>query len=113
MRISAESHPTTQPPIAAALSFPPAPVIVPRPPRRGPPPLRMRTIFSGAAEGHRLGNPSLPPPLLWRRPMVVVMVMAVVVVFVVADLKGCESGRSTDRLTQNGLQTAELETSWN
>ena len=68
----------------------------------------MRTIFSGAAEGHRLGNPSLPP-LLWRRPMVVVMVTAVVVVFVVADLKGCESGRSTDRLTQNGLQTAELD----
>ena len=66
-----------EPPIAFH-SYPPAVVFVPP-----PPPLRMRggTIFS-CAEGHRL---RLIPSLL--SPMVMVMTV------VVADLKGCESGR--------------------
>ena len=87
--MAAEEEPPT-----AFHSYPPAVVFVPP-----PPPLRMRggTIFS-CAEGHRL---RLIPSLL--SPMVMVMTV------VVADLKGCESGRSTDRLTQNGLQTAELD----
>ena len=71
--MAAEEEPPT-----AFHSYPPAVVFVPP-----PPPLRMRggTIFS-CAEGHRL---RLIPSLL--SPMVMVMTV------VVADLKGCESGR--------------------
>ena len=56
----------------------------------------MRTIFyPTAAVGHRPGSmsPSVPPPL----PMPMRVTVMAVDVVVVADLKGCESGRQWTR----------------
>ena len=59
----------------------------------------MRTIFPSAV-GHRPGSmsPSVPPPL----PMPVRVTVMAVDVVVVADLKGCESGRQWTRRRWSG-----------